>query len=99
MLISLFSASLWITILSASITAGWLWFKRKEEPALVALAAFCLSMAIWCFGHIAALDDYPKVARSLLLANPLLPTTSLHLVLLWPRGRMPIADHSYRVTP
>lgn len=99
MLISLFSASLWITILSASITAGWLWFKRKEEPALVALAAFCLSMAIWCFGHIAALDDYPKVARSLLLANPLLPTTFLHFVLLWLRGSIPIADNSYRLTP
>ena len=99
MLISLFSASLWITILSASTTAGWLWFKRKEEPALVALAAFCLSMAIWCFGHIAALEDYPKVARSLLLANPLLPTTFLHFVLLWLRGSIPIADNSYRLTP
>lgn len=99
MLISLFSASLWITILSASTTAVWLWFKRKEEPALVALAAFCLSMAIWCFGHIAALEDYPKVARSLLLANPLLPTTFLHFVLLWLRGSIPIADNSYRLTP
>ena len=99
MLISLFSASLWITILSASTTAGWLWFKRKEEPALIALAAFCLSMAIWCFGHIAALEDYPKVARSLLLANPLLPTTFLHFVLLWLRGSIPIADNSYRLTP
>lgn len=99
MLISLFSASLWITILSASTTAGWLWFKRKEEPALIALAAFCLSMAIWCFGHIAALGDYPKVARSLLLANPLLPTTFLHFVLLWLRGSIPIADNSYRLTP
>lgn len=99
MLISLFSASLWITILSASTTAGWLWFKRKEEPALIALAAFCLSMAIWCFGHIAALEDYPKVARSLLLANPLLPTTFLHFVLLWLRGSIPIADKSYRLTP
>lgn len=99
MLISLFSASLWITILSASTTAGWLWFKRKEEPALIALAAFCLSMAIWCFGHIAALEGYPKVARSLLLANPLLPTTFLHFVLLWLRGSIPIADNSYRLTP
>jgi signal transduction histidine kinase len=99
MLISLFSASLWITILSASATAGWLWFKRKEEPALIALAAFCLSMAIWCFGHIAALEGYPKVARSLLLANPLLPTTFLHFVLLWLRGSIPIADNSYRLTP
>jgi len=99
MLISFFSASLWITILSATITAAWLWLKRKEEPALIALAAFCLSMAIWCFGHIAALEGYPKIARSLLLANPLLPTTFLHFVLLWLRGSIPIAEKSYRFTP
>jgi K+-sensing histidine kinase KdpD len=99
MLISFFSASLWITILSATITAVWLWLKRKEEPALIALAAFCLSMAIWCFGHIAALEGYPRIARSLLLANPLLPTTFLHFVLLWLRGSIPIAEKNYRYTP
>lgn len=99
MLISFFSASLWITILSATITAGWLWLKRKEEPALIALAAFCLAMAFWCFGHIAALEGYPTIARSLLLANPLLPTTFLHFVLLWLRGSIPVADKSYRFTP
>jgi nitrogen-specific signal transduction histidine kinase len=99
MLISFFSASLWITILSASITACWLWLKRKEEPALIALAAFCLSMAIWCFGHIAALEGYDKIARSLLLANPLLPTTFLHFVLVWLRGSIPIAEKNYRFTP
>lgn len=99
MLISLFSTSLWITILSASITAVWLWFKRKEEPALVALAAFCLTMAAWCFGHIAALEGYSKIARSFLLSNPLLPTTFLHFVLLWLRGSIPVPDNSYRFTP
>jgi K+-sensing histidine kinase KdpD len=99
MLISFFSASLWVTILSATITAVWLWLKRKEEPALIALAAFCLSMAIWCFGHIAALEGYPRIARSLLLANPLLPTTFLHFVLLWLRGSIPIAEKNYRDTP
>ena len=99
MLISFFSASLWVTILSATITAVWLWLKRKEEPALIALAAFCLSMAIWCFGHIAALEGYPRIARSLLLANPLLPTTFLHFVLLWLRGSIPIAEKNYRYTP
>ncbi len=99
MLITLFSASLWITILSASGTACWLWLKRKEEPALIALAAFCLSMAVWCFGHIAALEGHDQIARSLLLANPLLPTTFLHFVLLWLRGSIPIAEQSYRFTP
>lgn len=99
MLITFFSASLWITIFSASITAGWLWFKRKEEPALIALAAFCLSMATWCFGHIAALEGYPEIARNLLLTNPLLPTTFLHFVLLWLRGSIPIPKQSYRFTP
>ena len=97
MLISFFFASLWITILSAILTAAWLWSKRKEEPALIALAAFCLSMASWCFGHIAAIEGYPTIARSLLLANPLLPTTFLHFVLLWLRGSIPIAEKSYRV--
>jgi K+-sensing histidine kinase KdpD len=99
MLISFFSASLWITILSAILTAAWLWSKRKEEPALIALAAFCLSMASWCFGHIAAIEGYPTIARSLLLANPLLPTTFLHFVLLWLKGSIPIAERSYRFTP
>jgi nitrogen-specific signal transduction histidine kinase len=99
MLISFFSASLWITILSATITAAWLWFKRKEEPALVALAAFCLTTAIWCFGHIAALEGYPTIARSLLLANPLLPTTFLHFVLLWLKGSIPVSEKNYRFTP
>ena len=99
MLISFFSASLWITILSASTTAGWLWLKRKEEPALIALAAFCLSMAIWCFGHIAALEGCPEIARTLMLTNPLLPTTFLHFVLLWLRGSIPISEKNYCFVP
>lgn len=99
MLVTLFSASLWITILSASGTACWLWLKRKEEPALIALSTFCLSMAAWCFGHIAALEGYEQTARSLLLANPLLPTCFLHFVLLWLRGSIPIAAQSYRYIP
>ena len=99
MLISFFSASLWITILSASTTAGWLWLKRKEEPALIALAAFCLSMAIWCFGHIAALEGCPEIARTLMLTNPLLPTTFLHFVLLWLRRSIPISEKNYCFVP
>lgn len=99
MLITFFTASLWVTILSASITACWLWSKSDEEPALGALAAFCFSMSIWCFGHIAALEGHAQIALSLLLANPLLPTTFLHFVLLWLRGSLPIAGQSYRFTP
>jgi len=98
MLISLFSASLWITILSASATACWLWLKRKEEPALIALAGFCLAMATWCFGHIAVLNGYDSLARGLLLANPLLPTTFLHFVLIWLRGSLPLPKFDYRFT-
>lgn len=99
MLISLFSASMWITLVSATGTAVWLWLKKHEEPALGALAAFCLSMALWCFGHIAALNHQTELAVSLLLANPILPTSFLHFVLLWLRGSLPLADHYCRFIP
>lgn len=99
MLISLFHASLWITVISASGTALWLWSRRKEEPALVALAGFCLSMAFWCVGHIAALSGHSSLAIGLLLANPILPTSFLHFVVLWLRGSLPLPDNFYRFTP
>ena len=99
MLISLFSASMWITLISATGTAYWLWLKKREEPALGSLAAFCLSMALWCFGHIAALNNQTELAVGLLLANPILSTSFLHFVLLWLRGTLPLPDHFYRFTP
>jgi signal transduction histidine kinase len=99
MLITLFSASMWITLISATGTACWLWMKRHEEPSLGALAAFCLSMALWCLGHIAALHNQPKLAIGLLLANPVLSTSFLHFVLLWLRGSLPLPDNFYRFTP
>lgn len=99
MLITLFSTSMWATLISASGTAGWLWLKRKEEPALGALAAFCLSMALWCFGHIAALNNQPELAIGLLLANPILSTSFLHFVLLWLRGSLPLPENFHRFTP
>jgi len=99
MLITLFSASMWITLISATITAVWLWSKRHEEPSLGALAAFCLSMALWCLGHIAALNNQPKLAVGLLLANPVLSTSFLHFVLLWLRGSLPLPERFYRFTP
>jgi len=99
MLITLFSASMWITLISATVTACWLWLKRHEEPSLGALAAFCLSMALWCLGHIAALNNQPELAVGLLLANPILSTSFLHFVLLWLRGSLPLSDDFYRFTP
>lgn len=99
MLITLFSASMWITLISATGTACWLWLKRHEESALGALAAFCLSMAMWCLGHIAALNNQPELAVGLLLANPILSTSFLHFVLLWLRGSLPLPDAFYRFTP
>jgi signal transduction histidine kinase len=99
MLITLFSASMWITLISATGTACWLWLKRHEEPSLTALAAFCLSMALWCLGHIAALNNQPELAIGLLLANPILSTSFLHFVLLWLRGSLPLPKRFYRFTP
>ena len=90
---------MWITLISATGTAYWLWLKKREEPALGALAAFCLSMALWCFGHIAALNNQTELAVGLLLANPILSTSFLHFVLLWLRGTLPLPDHFYRFTP
>lgn len=99
MLITLFSASMWITLVSATATAAWLWSKRQEESALGPLAAFCLSMALWCLGHIAALNNNATLAVGLLLANPVLPTSFLHFVLLWLRGSLPLPHTLYRLTP
>lgn len=99
MLITLFSASMWITVVSATCTACWLWLRRDEESSLGALAAFCLSMALWCLGHIAALDNRPELAIGLLLANPILSTSFLHFVLLWLRGSLPLPDRFYKFTP
>jgi len=95
----LFNASLWATVLTALPVALWLWSKRREEPGLSALAAFCLSMALWCLGHIFALHNQPKLALPLLLANPLLPTTFLHFVIVWLRGTLSLPPSLYRRIP
>ncbi|MFC3149432.1 ATP-binding protein [Litoribrevibacter euphylliae] len=79
----LFNISLWTTVLTALGVAIWLWSRRREDASLPALAGFCLSMAIWCLGHIFALQQQPQFAVPLLLANPLLPTSFLHFVIVW----------------
>lgn len=79
----LFNTSLWTTVLTALGVAVWLWSRRREDASLPALAGFCLSMAIWCLGHIFALQQQPQFAVPLLLANPLLPTSFLHFVIVW----------------
>ena len=99
MLITLFTASMWLTLLSASGTAWWLWSRRDEEPALVALAAFCMAMALWCCGHLAAMYNQPQLAIALLLANPLLPTSFLHFVVLWLRDNLSLPEAIYRFIP
>lgn len=79
----LFNISLWTTVLTALGVAIWLWSRRREDASLPALAGFCLSMAIWCLGHIFALQQQSQFAVPLLLANPLLPTSFLHFVIVW----------------
>ena len=82
-LILLFNTSLWATVVTALGVAIWLWSRRHDEPGLPALAGFCLTMACWCLGHIFALQQQPQWAVPLLLANPLLPTTFLHFIIVW----------------
>jgi len=82
-LTALFNLSLWATVLMALGTAAWLWSRRKDGPGLSALAAFCLAMAGWCLGHFFALQNQAQFALPLILANPLLPTTFLHFVIVW----------------
>ena len=82
-LIALFNLSLWATVLTAFGAAVWLWSRRNDGPGLSALAVFCLAMAGWCLGHFFALNNQAQFALPLILANPLLPTTFLHFVIVW----------------
>ena len=98
-LTALFSASLWATVLTALLVSLWLWSRRHEEAGLSALAAFCLSMAIWCLGHIFALHDQARLALPILLSNPLLPTTFLHFVIIWLKDTVPMPASLYKRIP
>ncbi|GAA3921257.1 hypothetical protein GCM10022277_16330 [Litoribacillus peritrichatus] len=95
----LFTTSLWATVLTALGVAIWLWTRRKEDSSLPALAGFCLSMAIWCLGHIFALEEQPQFAIPLLLANPLLPTSFLHFVIVWLKDSGVSAFNLYKRIP
>ncbi len=95
---------MWITVFSASGVAVWLWLLKRQEPALTALAGFCLAMSAWCFGHILVIggeDDgwSSSLGVLLLLSNPLLPTCFLHFVLSWLTETLDLPRRLKRLLP
>lgn len=74
----------WILVLTAccaTTTAIWLWWHARFRPLLTALAGFCLMLALWSFGHLALLHQFPLPGKALILANPLMPTFYLQFAL------------------
>ncbi len=52
----------WVLVLTAccaSTTAIWLWWHARFRPLLTSLAGFCLMLALWSFGHLALLHQFP----------------------------------------
>lgn len=74
----------WVLVLTAccaSTTAIWLWWHARFRPLLTSLAGFCLMLALWSFGHLALLHQFPLLGKALILANPLMPTFYLQFAL------------------
>lgn len=65
----------------AALMSGWLWWHSRYQRTLAGLAGFGAMMALWCLGHVFVLHDQLQLGRSLLLANPLMPTFFLHFAL------------------
>lgn len=87
---------MFITLLSTSGVAFWLWSRRSAEPALVALAIFCQMMGVWCLGHIAANYSYALWASILVLSGPLIPTAFLHFLVTWLKDPLNLPAFSLR---
>ena len=70
-----------VTSACAALMSGWLWWHSRYQRTLAGLAGFGAMMALWCLGHVFVLHDQMQLGRSLLLANPLMPTFFLHFAL------------------
>ena len=70
-----------VTSACAALMSGWLWWHSRYKRTLAGLAGFGAMMALWCLGHVFVLHDQMQLGRSLLLANPLMPTFFLHFAL------------------
>jgi signal transduction histidine kinase len=77
----IFEWMLVLTAFCANTTAVWLWWHARFRPLLTSLAGFCLMLALWSFGHLALLHDFPLLGKALILANPLMPTFYLQFAL------------------
>jgi signal transduction histidine kinase len=74
----------WVLVLTAccaTTTAIWLWWHARFRPLLTSLAGFCLMLALWSFGHLALLHQFPLLGKAFILANPLMPTFYLQFAL------------------
>lgn len=77
----IFEWMLVLTAFCANTTAVWLWWHARFRPLLTSLAGFCLMLALWSFGHLALLHEFPLLGKALILANPLMPTFYLQFAL------------------
>jgi signal transduction histidine kinase len=80
-LILAFELMMLLTCGCAALMSGWLWWHSRYQRTLAGLAGFGAMMALWCLGHVFVLHDQLQLGRSLLLANPLMPTFFLHFAL------------------
>jgi signal transduction histidine kinase len=80
-LILAFELMMLVTSACAGLMSGWLWWHSRYQRTLAGLAGFGAMMALWCLGHVFVLHDQTQLGRSLLLANPLMPTFFLHFAL------------------
>jgi signal transduction histidine kinase len=80
-LILAFELMMLVTSACAALMSGWLWWHSRYQRTLAGLAGFGAMMALWCLGHVFVLHDQTQLGRSLLLANPLMPTFFLHFAL------------------
>ncbi|WP_264345110.1 sensor histidine kinase [Rheinheimera sp. MM224] len=80
-LILAFELMMLVTSACAALMSGWLWWHSRYQRTLAGLAGFGAMMALWCLGHVFVLHDQMQLGRSLLLANPLMPTFFLHFAL------------------
>jgi signal transduction histidine kinase len=80
-LILAFELMMLVSSACAGLMSGWLWWHSRYQRTLTGLAGFGAMMALWCLGHVFVLHDQQQLGRSLLLANPLMPTFFLHFAI------------------
>ncbi|WP_250658422.1 sensor histidine kinase [Alkalimarinus coralli] len=90
-LVVVFSLSMWATLISTTAAGGWLIYRAQNSVYLRALGIYCLTLALWCAGHLFAIRGDATWAIPLLLSSPILPTAFLHFTLSFCKDYIPKA--------